>query len=235
MKKTSVIIICLSLMFCLGACGNNTDNDDSSTIETIESDCKEYSNQEFANFDIELTGGTLTIVVGEKLSLVYDDGEAVNYTISDDTLYISQQDFNDMVLTIPSDDSYDVMTIFIKRGKLIMEETLNVNQISLDVDNGEVSLENLFVNKSFDTNVNQGSIYLYGTLTNIDAKCNEGHIQINTSYKQDDYNYELTISNAHIIIGDDYHEETNYTIDNEASYMMNLSSTSGDITVEFEK
>ncbi len=234
MKKINIIIICLALMFCLGACGNNANND-SSTTETIESDCKEYSDQEFANFDMELTGGTLTIVVGEKLSLVYDDGEAVDYTISDDTLYISQQDFNDMVLTIPSDDSYDVMTISVKRGKLIMEDVLNVNQISLEVDNGEVSLGNLFVNESFDANVNQGSIYLYGTLTNVDAKCNEGHIQINTSYKQNDYNYELITSNGHIIIGDDYHEETSYAIDNVAEYTMNLSSTNGDITVEFQK
>ncbi|MCD7948668.1 MAG: DUF4097 domain-containing protein [Erysipelotrichaceae bacterium] len=233
MKKIGIVMICLALMFCLEACGNNTENNSTEEADTVESECKEYSDQEFANIDIELTGGTLFVVLGDALSLTYDDGEEVDYSISDDTLYISQRDFNDMVLTLPG-DSYGAVTITVDKGKLIMEESLNVNQLILKVDNGEVNLEKLDVIESCHMNVNQGSIYFYGTLVTTDASCQEGHIQINTTYKQIDYNYELSTFNGHILLDDDYYDETSNTIDNEAEYTMTLSSTSGDITIEFE-
>ncbi|MCD7894349.1 MAG: DUF4097 family beta strand repeat-containing protein [Erysipelotrichaceae bacterium] len=231
MKKLSMIIICFALMFSLTACSGNNDNDVSGTskVETTEN-----NNQDFSNISIRLIGGAISVSLGDALSLTYEDGTEIEYSIDDDTLSISQEDVNDMILVLPSGNSYDDVTFYIERAQLSMEDSLDVNKLSMDVNNGELSLEDLTVSDSCDMSVYQGTIYVNGNVTNIDATSNEGHIEIKTSYTQTDYNYELSMTNGGVTLGDDYYGESS-SIDNDADYMMTLSSTTGDISVEYTK
>ncbi len=229
MKKLRMILICFIFMFSLTACGEKTENDESSTsnVETTEN-----NNQEFTNINISLIGGAISISLGDQLSLTYEDGTEIEYSIDNDTLSISQEDVNDMILILPSGSSFDNVTIYIERAQLRMEDCLDVDKLSMDVNNGELSLENLVVSDSCDMSVYQGSIYVYGSVTNTDANCNQAHIQIDTSYKQNDYNYDLSISNASVQLDDD-HYGLDTDIDNQADYTMTFSVKSGDISVVF--
>ncbi|MCD7839279.1 MAG: hypothetical protein LUG46_01480 [Erysipelotrichaceae bacterium] len=231
MNKISIILVCLALMLTLGACGNKTENNESSTndVKTIKN-----NNQDFSNINISLIGGAISVSLGDELSLTYEDGTKIEYSVDDDTLSISQEDVNDMILILPSDNSYDDVTFYIERAQLHMEDSLDVDKLSLDVNNGELNLENLLVRDSCDMSVYHGSIYVYGSVKNIDAQCNKAHIQIDTSYKQNDYNYDLSMSNGGVAIGDDYYG-LDSDIDNQADYMMTFSVTTGDISVEFGK
>lgn len=248
MKRINLIVICCILSLSLAACGNsdpaasntetitqNTDLEVQNTVEA-ESSIQEKAEQEFSNIEIECKTGTIRICSGEAFSFTDQSGKAAEYSVLDDTLYIEDQGADELTLILPDDYSYDTVTLSVDKGHVYSDYSFNVNQFNLDLDDGEVSLEQIQVSESCLTQVKRGSAFLNGTFAGtIDAACREGHLQIQTPGKQTDFNYSLKMTAGNLQVGEDgYHGAADKMIDNGAVNTMNLSCTFGDIAVIFE-
>ncbi|MCD7918836.1 MAG: DUF4097 family beta strand repeat-containing protein [Clostridiales bacterium] len=257
MKKITLLSVYFAVILYLAACGGTSANTESVTTdseedsqsaettdseettqstEAAETDEQENPDQEFVNIEIELTTGTIKIYSGDAFSLTYDGGKTAEYSVTDSTLYVPDQNAGELTLILPSGYVFDTVTISVDQGHLYAEGRLSAKKLSLDLGEGEATLEDLSVSESCTVNVKRGSAFLSGTLAGtVEAQCNEGQIQIRPSGQQTDFNYDLELSDASVQIEDEnYHGTLEKTVDNSAEDTINLSCTKGEISVEFE-
>lgn len=189
----------------------------------------------FSNIELDIKKGTLYIRSGDSLSLTRHDGDVLDYQVANDTLYVSINHTGEMVLTLPK-DSYEALQLDVENGHIYLEGALSLTSLELNLEEGEVKLENLSVSENSSIHVKKGTAFLYGDLgEEISADCDKGHLSLSVPYKQDDYNYEILLSGGDIRIGSkNYHgKTTSETIDNNAAYSMRLNCSQGDISVQF--
>ncbi len=236
MKKIN-ILICLALLFGMAGCDSSDEESESDTTSTATQEttaAEEESSQEFDNIDIDMSQGSIKIYSGDNFSLLYENGGTAEYTVSDNTLYISNQAKGDIVLTLPDDDTYETVTISIDQGNIYTSPYLDINNLSVDLQEGEVTLDNLSVSEITNVNVKKGTIFLEGTFGgDVNISCSEAHISLISASEESSFNYDLTISSADITIGSRSYQ-SNQSIDNGASKTMTLSCTQGDIEIEFK-
>lgn len=216
---------------------DTTDSEETTqSTEAAETDEQENSEQDFVNIEIELTTGTIKIYSGDAFSLTYDGSKTADYSVTDSTLHIPDQNAGELTLVLPGEYAFDTVTISIDQGHLYAEGPLSAKKLTLDLGEGEASLEVLSVSESCSVNVKRGSAFLSGALAGtVEAQCNEGQIQIQLSGQQTDFNYNLELSDASVQIeGENYHGTLQETVDNSAKDAMDLSCTKGEISVEFE-
>ncbi|MCD7918772.1 MAG: DUF4097 family beta strand repeat-containing protein [Clostridiales bacterium] len=217
---------------------DTTDSEETAqSTEAAEDEKQENPEQEFVNIEIELTTGTIKIYSGDAFSLTYDGGKTAEYSVTDSTLYIPDQNAGELTLTLPGDYAFDTVTISIDQGHLYAEGPLSAEKLTLDLGEGEATLEELSVSENCAVNVKRGSAFLSGTLAGtVEVQCKEGQIQIQPSGQQTDFNYNLELSDASVQIEDEnYHGTLEKTVDNSAEDTINLSCTKGEISVEFER
>lgn len=192
--------------------------------------------QDFAGMEIEVSEGNLYIRSGESFSLTRHNGKTVDYEIREGTLYFETDRPEDVVLVLPEGESYETLELIVKHGHVYMENTFTVQQLNLEVKQGEASLSDILVSDDSYINVSGGSASIYGDLgSSVTAVCNQGNINMGMTFEETDCNYEVEISGGNIHLGKkDYHGKSySDSIDNGAERSMSLRCSHGDISVTF--
>lgn len=219
--------------------GTNTDNSDmtAQNAKTTENYIPEQSGQAFSNIEVECKTGTITIRSENTFSLTYENGKTAEYSITDNTLYIPIQDTGALILALPDDYLYDTVTLSVEKGHIYSNYSFDIKQFDLELDDGEAKLEQIQVSENSSIRINRGSAFLNGIFAGAtDAQCREGHLQIQTSARQSDFNYSMKTVAGNLQVGEyDYHGAADKVIDNGAENTMDLSCTFGDISVVFEE
>lgn len=194
--------------------------------------------QEFGSIEIEVTTGTLYITVGDTLSFVRRDGTVLDYSIANGTLYAANDSSHTATLTLPRDGSYDEIRLVINEGHVFAEQAINTASLSVIMNKGEASLEQALVSGSSLFDINKGSLYIHGDIgSTVTAACDEGHLSMEVPYSQNDYNFELEVSEGNLQIGtQSFHgRNTSKSIDNGAERNAELSGRRGDISMQFNR
>ncbi len=259
MRKFSILFLCISLTLALTACketpaasgtteasepvtstaaeteADTPESTAATSPETTDGTQQTSAADAFTGIDVELTTGTLTIRFGSAFSLTYEDGRAAAYSVTDGTLYIADPAAGELVLTLPEGACYDAAAFRIGQGHLYVEGSLQTSRLTLELGQGEAKLEAVSVLEGCEINVTRGSAYLSGTLGGeVDAQCTEGHLQLQVSGQQTDYNYALEVSSGNIAIGSsNYSGLVSKSVDSGAGSTMRLSCQYGDIAVQF--
>lgn len=209
--------------------------EESDAVLTESSSLEEHSQQAFTNIDLTITKGSLYVRTGSEFSIVKKDGKSAKYDIIDNTLYFSDERSNDIVLTLPEKSTYESLHITAKSGNISAELPLILNSVTLEVEEGEVSIADATISNESSITIHSGSVYLSGSLGDaVSADCEKGHLSLDSSDSVTDYNYVLKASNASIRLDDKkYEKNTEQQIDNGAARTMSLTCSFGDISVEF--
>lgn len=175
---------------------------------------------------------------GSSFSLTRHDGVAIDYEISDNILYLKNNYTGDVVLILPENDNYETLLLTVADGHVYWESPLTVQTLELKVAQGEVKLESVSAAGNSSIEVTHGSAFLSGNPGHsVTANCQGGHLSLEVSLAQSDYNYEIELSNGNIRLGkEQYHGRSySHTVDNGAERSMKLTCAQGDISVEFNK
>lgn len=256
MKKRYLIVFAAVLLLVFSGCGQNQrspeiseggmpqeDNSISSQQEEETTSLNDssaldnYEGQDFTNLELEIAEGTLYVRSGDSFSLTLRGKDVTDYEISDSTLYFKNSHAGDVVLVLPKEESYETFRLTVTGGHVYTEDSLEVQALELEMRQGEAKLETISVASNSNISVEQGSAFLSGNLgPSINASCREGHLSLEVSSQQTDFNYEISLSEGELRLGkENYHGKSdNRTIDNGAESSMQLSCSRGDISVEFE-
>lgn len=209
-----------------------TNSTESSSVQ--DNSAKQY----FTSLNLEISKGTLYIRSGNSFSLTRRDGAAVDYEISDNTLYFKNSYAGDVVLTLPENDNYETLLLIAEDGHVYGESLLTAQTLDLKVAQGEVKLESVSVAGNSFIEVAHGSAFLSGNLgSSATVNCQGGHLSLEVPFAQNNYNYEIELSNGNIRLGNEQYHGRSYshTVDNKAEHSLKLTCAQGDISVEFGK
>lgn len=193
--------------------------------------------QEFININAEISKGTVRICSGDSFSVECNNGSDADYQITDNTLYLKNNSAKEVKLTLP-EERYEDLTLTAKNGHIYVESSLNVKALSLDMEKGDANLDNIFVSDSSSIIVEEGTASLCGDLgIVVTASCKNGQLNLKLPFDQSDSSYELELYEGDISLGQKHYHGKNesQTIDNDGNRLIKLSSSHGDISVEFEK
>ena len=253
MKKILSVWMGAMLLAALAGCSqsgqeaavqNETDLSPQATEETQATVAEEPSpdasepqaEQLFDSLEIEVNQGSLYLRTGDSFSYVQEDGDKADYEITGGTLYIDQRRDHKTILTLPEGVVYTSLYLTVGEGHAYVESALSLQTMELNVTRGEATLSAVSVSDSSVIEVSTGSALLSGDLGNsVTARCQEGHISMEVSAGQDDYNFEINLTTGNIHLGsEDYHGLSfSKSIDNGAQRSMALSCSRGDLSVEF--
>ena len=219
MKKILIVFLLLFLSAC------------SKTTEVVEVE------QEFRNIELNLYSGELTVEEGEEVSLTRQNGSTVEYTISDDTLYINKISRGDLILTIPEDYTFDTITINSYGGDLTYKPLPVTATLNLNILNGNIVLSKA---KSEQTNIylDEGYIFISGNLgENVKVDCKDGYIKLKPSTTKETYNYSLDLTeDAYLNLGGYKYDNVDVTeqVFNRVQNRMTINMESGNVIVKFK-
>lgn len=216
-----------------------SDSDNGASDQTSGSETEDavYA-QEFSNIEIEVTTGTLHILAGDTLSFVRKDGTALDYSISNGTLYVANDSSHTATLTLPGGGSYNEISLVINEGHIFAEQALSTAALHVTMNKGEASIGQISVSDSSMFNIEKGSLYIHGDIgSTVTASCDEGHLNMEVLYSQNDYNFNLEVSEGNMQIGaQGFHgRTTRKSIDNGAERNAELSCWRGDISMQFDR
>lgn len=192
----------------------------------------------FEAMEIDIEKGTLYIRSGDSFSYSRENGGQAGYEIADGVLRIDQSGDHKTVLTLPQGEEFDSLLLTVGEGHVYVESALSLGTLELSVARGEVTVSGVSVTESSDIDVGQGSVFLTGDPgSSVTAVSRQGHLGMELSCAQSDYNYEIDLSNGNIHLGgENYHGRSfSDSIDNGAERTMALSCAMGDLSVEFDK
>lgn len=249
-KKPLLLLLMVLLLAILTGCPQDTEKESGQndidvppqqeeTIQPAAQDetSPDASEQLFDALEINIEKGSLDICVGDSFSYVRKDGGEADYEIADGTLYIDQSQDHKTVLTLPEGLTYTSLRLTAGEGHAYAEGALPLQTLELHVTRGEVTLSGISVTDSSTIEVSQGTAFLSGDPGNsVTAYSKEGHLSMEVTAAQDDYNFEIDLSTGNIHLGhEDYHGlSVSKSIDNGAERSMELSCSRGDLSVEFD-
>ncbi len=195
----------------------------------------ETSLQAFTSLEIEITAGSLYIRSGAAFSLTHHDGKALDYRISDGTLYFKNSRSGDVVLVLPH-ESYEALHLKVKNGHAYVESALTFGTFSLEVEQGEAKLEKISVSEGSSIVINGGAAFLSGDLgSSVTASCQRGQLSLQVPFELTDCNLELDWAYGNIRLnGVSYHGRADsLTLNNGGARQVKLSCVQGDISMVF--
>lgn len=190
----------------------------------------------FTNLHLELSEGTINLRSGTSFSLTRRNGPEADYEITDDTLYVKINRQDEVTLVLPDSVGYGSFTLTIQNGHAYAEGPLTFDDLSLQVTQGEASLEDISVLNTSNIQINGGSASIYGDPgASVTADCRQGHLNLSVPFQESDYDYEITVSGGNIHLGSHNYNgrSASKTISNNGERSMDLSCTHGDLSVEF--
>lgn len=159
--------------------------DEDEKIEEIEEDTEEKDDevevteeddQLFKSLDIEIKESVLEIIKGEEYSISKEDGSEVSAEIVDSKLTVSDSGHGKTILVIPTDYKLENVRVNLRGGKVFSLGNFKVENLELDIENGNVSLEDVDI-EDLDVKTHQGSAIVKGTLEdNAKLHCTDGNI-----------------------------------------------------------
>lgn len=253
-KKTLLLLIAVLSLAILTGCPQDTEkgagqNDTDAppqqeeTIQPAAQDepspdaSEQQTEQLFDALEINIEKGNLDICAGDSFSYVRKDGGEAEYEITDGVLCIDQRQDHKTVLTLPEGLTYTSLRLTAGESHVYLGSALSLQTLELNVSRGEVDLSGIAVTDSSVIEVSQGSAFLSGDLGNsVAAHSKEGHLSMELSAAQDDYNFEIDLLTGNIHLGtEDYHGlSVSKSIDNGAERSMELNCSRGDLSVEFD-
>lgn len=214
------------------------DDSDVQDEPTVSEEAKDGSEQLFDAMELKVEKGSMYIRLGDSFSYTREDGKAADYDITDNTLYIRQNDSHKTVLTLPKGEEYTSLTLNSGEGHVYVECELSLQILELDVSRGEVKISDVSVADSSTIEVEQGAAFVSGKLGDyVTAYSKEGELSLELADTYEDYNIELKLNNGSIRLGtENYHGRSeSKSIDNGAEQYMELTCNKGDISVKFDK
>jgi len=136
--------------------------------------------------DIDISVSNLKIETSKKLEISANDN--IKLTKKNNTLYIEEKSKkilnrkkeNNVVLYIPNDYIIEEINLDTGAGKLEIE-SLNVNNLELELGAGNVEINNLFVQKEANIDTGAGNVVINkGNINNLDLDMGLGNITLNT-------------------------------------------------------
>lgn len=248
MKKTILCLIAAMLLAALAGCGQNAasgqDNAEAASgpaegetqDEPSSEEPETQTEQLFDAMEIDVERGSLDICTGDSFSYVRKDGGEADYEIAGGVLRIEQSQDHKTVLTLPEGESYTSLRLTAGEGHVYAESALQLQTLELNVTRGEATVSGVCVADSSSIAVGQGSAFLSGDPgKSVAVNSREGHVSMEVSCAQDDYNFEIELSTGNIHLGaEDYHGLSfSKSVDNGAERSMELSCSRGDLSVDF--
>lgn len=178
------------------------------------------------------------ITVGDTLSFVRKDGTALDYSISNGTLYAANASSHTATLTLPGGGSYDEIRRVINEGHVYAEQAIDTATLSVTMNKGEASLEQVSVSGSSVFDVDKGALYVHGDVgSTVTASCDEGHLSMEVPYSQNDCNIKVEMTEGNVQVGSQsFHgRAASRNIDNGADRNAELSCRRGDISMQFNR
>lgn len=253
MKKKIITIIALSLTAILSACSDNSEsplklslhesnnsipNQSSNNESSLEFEIPTQSGQKFTSLNLEISKGTIFIRSGNSFSLTRSDGSMVDYDINNNTLYFQNSRVNEIVLTLPENETYNSLIIAVSDGHVYGESSLTVQSFNLQVEQGEAAFKQIIVSSNSIIDVRDASAYLYGDFGHMAiTSCQNGHLNMQVPFEKTDCNYNINISGGSVQLeNDSYHgKEYATSIDNDSDCTFMLTCINGDTSIDFEK
>ena len=259
MKKLLFLWIAVSLLALLAGCAAA---DTASSVETEQSSSQsapepasdaasqprredgedvlpaEQSDLLFDSMELDIERGTLYIRAGDAFSLTRHDGHEMDYEITGGVLYIDQDLDGEAVLTLPEGGAFTALRLTVGEGHVYAECGLSLDSLELNVAQGEATLSAISVAESSAIEVRRGAAFLSGDPgPSVAARSEEGHLSMEVSLSQDEYNFTVELSTGSIHFGDtDYRgRSVSKRVDNGAERSMELSCSRGDLSVEFDR
>lgn len=259
MKKAHLLFVAVMLLAVLMGCAqtvseasaqNDSDVDIQNTPDAsvqlpkeeesavVEQSVSETSEQSFDALELVVDKGSLYVRTGDSFSYTTHNGKEGDYTINGSTLYIHQQQSEETVLTLPEDQTCISLQLTVKEGHVYTECALSLQTLELNIAQGEATLGDIFVTDSSSVEIRHGSVFLSGDLgTSVTVDSREGDIRLETSAAQNDYNFEVELSEGKLHLGteDFTGRSVSRSIDNSADRSMTLSCSRGDMSIEFDR
>lgn len=213
------------------------------TEEDVEEDAEkgedvevatEDDEQLFKSLDIEIRESVLEIVRGEEYSISKEDGSEVSAKIEDGKLTVSESGHGKTILVIPTNYQLENARVSLKGGKVFSLSNLKVENLEVDIENGNVSLEDVDI-EDLNAKVHQGSAILKGSLED-NAKLNttDGNIVLKLSNNPDDYSVSVELNKGNVRVGDqNFHGMDKKEINTGKDKKIDIYCSQGHVEVDF--
>lgn len=226
---------------------------ESATTEIMFTEDYDYSDssytysQDFNSVDLNMEFGNITIEAGDEFNIEWDSrGSTIVYEINNDgILSITQEvdnrgiDFQkhtEVKITLPGDQSYNMISISNNAGNIKMED-LNVDELIIESLAGNIKLKDITTVSTF-MDITAGNIEFEGDIlefANVDLTAGNAKFTLYGSLREYDYDLRALAGNITVdgkkqntqMVGGDY------SYNNGTGRNIEIFSSAGNIKLEF--